>query len=87
MAIAIGDKDEAHCLDAIKSGGDLTFTIEDGKGTLVDIRLPNDRNFNQLYDQVCIRLRDLETGLQFSDEAICIAQALSHDHFFECSML
>jgi hypothetical protein len=69
VVIAIGDKGEAvHCLDAIKSGGDLTFIIGDGKGTLVDIQLPNDRSFNQLYDPVCIRLRDLETGLQFSDD-------------------
>jgi hypothetical protein len=69
VVIAIGNKDEAgHRLDAIKSGGDLTFIIEDGKGTLVDIQLPNDRSFKQLYDHACNRLRDLETGLQFTDD-------------------
>jgi hypothetical protein len=69
VVIAIGDREDAvHCLDAIKSGGTLSLSIGDAKETLIDIQLPNDRSFKQLYDQVCNRLRDCETGLQFSDD-------------------
>jgi hypothetical protein len=62
------DRDYAvRCLDAIKSGGKLIFTIEDGVGTVIDLQLPNNGSFNQLYNEARDRLAAFENGLRLRE--------------------
>jgi len=57
-----GKDDVTKCLEALMSGKHMTFTLADKTETLVELPLPSDQVFKEIYEDACKRLAELETA-------------------------
>lgn len=55
-----GRSDVSACVAAIRSGKEMSFTLRNEDGSLANFDLPNDREFERLYDETFERLKERE---------------------------
>lgn len=55
-----GRSDVSACVAAIRSGKEMSFTLRNENGSLANFDLPNDREFERLYDETFERLKERE---------------------------